>query len=91
MPPKLPVSDSADQFPLRPIVMLPCPCRAAILFVNRMQAGSLCLKTITDVEASRLSFKPQLRLGRRDQGGQNETEQPDHSASSSDSITASTR
>src|SRR5450631_1889555 len=38
-----------------------------------------------------LSFKPQLRLGWRGQDGQNETEQPDHSASLSDSITASTR
>src|ERR1700674_2341759 len=38
-----------------------------------------------------LSFKPQLRLERRGQDGQNETEQPDHSASLGDSITASTR
>jgi hypothetical protein len=38
-----------------------------------------------------LSFKPQLRLEWRGQDGQNETEQPDHSASLSDSITASTR
>src|SRR6202158_5707588 len=36
-----------------------------------------------------LSFKPHLRLERRD--GQSETEQPDHSASLGDSITASTR
>src|SRR5258706_5404524 len=36
-----------------------------------------------------LSFKPQLRLERRGQDGQNETEQPDHSAS--DSITSSTQ
>src|SRR5258707_3535075 len=38
-----------------------------------------------------LSFKPQLRLERRGQDGQNETEQPDHSASLGDSITSSTR
>src|ERR1019366_5381363 len=38
-----------------------------------------------------LSFKPQLRLEWRGQDGQNETEQPDHSASLSDSITSSTR
>ena len=38
-----------------------------------------------------LSLKPQLRLERRGQDGQNETEQPDHSASLSDSITSSTR
>jgi hypothetical protein len=38
-----------------------------------------------------LSFKPQLRLKWRGQHGQNETEQPDHSASLGDSITASTR
>jgi hypothetical protein len=38
-----------------------------------------------------LSFKPQLRLEWRGQNGQNETEQPDHSASLADSITASTQ
>src|ERR1700722_13108226 len=38
-----------------------------------------------------LSFKPQLRLEWRGQDGQKETEQPNHSASLSDSITASTR
>src|SRR6266481_5070082 len=38
-----------------------------------------------------LSFKPQLRLEWRGQDSQNETEQPDHSASSGDSITSSTR
>src|SRR5450759_1522286 len=38
-----------------------------------------------------LSFKPQLRLEWRGQDGQNETEQPDHSASLSDSVTSSTR
>jgi hypothetical protein len=38
-----------------------------------------------------LSFKPQLRLEWRGQDGQNEKEQPDHSASLGDSITASTR
>src|SRR5271156_4396602 len=38
-----------------------------------------------------LSFKPQLRLEWRGHNGQNETEQPDHSASLSDSITSSTR
>jgi hypothetical protein len=38
-----------------------------------------------------LSFKPQRRLEWRGQDGQNETEQPDHSASLSDSITSSTR
>jgi hypothetical protein len=38
-----------------------------------------------------LSFKPQLRLEWRGQDGQNETEQPNHSASSGDSITSSTR
>src|SRR6266403_4190283 len=38
-----------------------------------------------------LSFKPQLRLERRGQDGQNETEQPDHSTSLGDSITSSTR
>src|ERR1700682_192714 len=38
-----------------------------------------------------LSFKPQLRLERRGQDGQSETEQPDHSASLCDSITLSTQ
>ena len=38
-----------------------------------------------------LGFKPQLRLEWRGQDGQNETEQPDHSASLGDSITSSTR
>jgi hypothetical protein len=38
-----------------------------------------------------LSLKPQLRLEWRGQDGQNETEQPDHSASLGDSIAASTR
>jgi hypothetical protein len=38
-----------------------------------------------------LSFKPQLRLEWRGQDGQNETEQPDHSASLGDAITSSTR
>src|SRR6202165_3296775 len=38
-----------------------------------------------------LGFKPQLRLKWRGQDGQNETEQPDHSASLGDSITSSTR
>src|SRR6202171_1770986 len=37
-----------------------------------------------------LSFKPQLRLEWRGEDGQNETEQPDHSASLGDSITSST-
>src|SRR5450631_3519852 len=37
-----------------------------------------------------LSLKPQLRLEWRGQGGQNETKQPDHSASLGDSITSST-
>jgi hypothetical protein len=38
-----------------------------------------------------LGFKPQLRLEWRGQHGQNETEQPDHSTSLGDSITASTQ
>src|SRR5258708_9548083 len=38
-----------------------------------------------------LSLKPQLRLERRGQDGQSETEKPDHSASLGDSITSSTR
>src|SRR4030088_315971 len=38
-----------------------------------------------------LSLKPYLRLERRGQDGQHETEQPDHSASLGDSITSSTR
>src|ERR1700737_3974517 len=38
-----------------------------------------------------LSLKPQLRPEWRGQDGQNETEQPDHSASLSDSIRSSTR
>src|ERR1700675_4280724 len=38
-----------------------------------------------------LSFKPQLRLEWRGQDGQNETEQPDHSASLGDSIRSSTQ
>jgi hypothetical protein len=38
-----------------------------------------------------LSFKPQLRLEGRGQYGQDETEQPDHSASLGDSITSLTR
>src|SRR3978361_1369726 len=37
-----------------------------------------------------LGFKPQLRLEWRGQDGQNETEQPDHSASLGDSIKSST-
>jgi hypothetical protein len=38
-----------------------------------------------------LSFKPQLRLEWRGQDAQNETKQPDHSASLGDSIAASTQ
>jgi len=38
-----------------------------------------------------LRRKPALRLERRGQYGQNEAEQPDHSASLGDSITSSTR
>jgi hypothetical protein len=38
-----------------------------------------------------LSLKPQLRLEWRDQDGQNETEQPYHSASLGDSIAPSRR
>src|SRR5882762_6921362 len=38
-----------------------------------------------------LGFKPHLRLEWRGQDGQNETEQPDHSASLDDSIASSTR
>jgi hypothetical protein len=38
-----------------------------------------------------LSFKPYLRLEWRGQDGQDETEQPDHSASLGDSIASSTR
>src|SRR5258707_9368063 len=38
-----------------------------------------------------LSLKPHLRLEWRGQDGQNETEQPDHSASLGDSITSSTQ
>jgi hypothetical protein len=38
-----------------------------------------------------LGFKPNLRLERRGQDGQNETEQPDHSAILGDSITSPTR
>src|SRR5258706_6513838 len=38
-----------------------------------------------------LRLKPALRLEWRGQHGQNETEQPDHSASLGDSITSSTR
>src|SRR5882757_7424775 len=38
-----------------------------------------------------LSFKPQPRLEWRGQDGQNETEQPDHSASLGDSTTSSTQ
>jgi hypothetical protein len=38
-----------------------------------------------------LGFKPYLRLEWRGQDGQDETEQPDHSASLGDSITSSTR
>src|SRR5258707_15263681 len=37
-----------------------------------------------------LSLQSQLRLERRGQDGQNETEQPDHSASLDDSITSAT-
>src|SRR5450432_3499787 len=38
-----------------------------------------------------LSLKPQLRLEWRGQDGQNETKQPDHSASLGDFFTSSTR
>src|ERR1700757_4838190 len=38
-----------------------------------------------------LRLKPALRLERRGQDGQNETEQPNHSASLGDSITSSTQ
>src|SRR5258706_14055821 len=42
-------------------------------------------------ENSILGLKPALRLEWRGKDGQNETEQPDHSASLGDSITSSTR
>jgi hypothetical protein len=35
------------------------------------------------------SLKPDLRLERRSQGGQDETQKPDHSASLGDSVTSS--
>jgi hypothetical protein len=38
-----------------------------------------------------LCFKSTLRLERRSQDGQNETEQPDHSANLGDSVTSSTQ
>jgi hypothetical protein len=38
-----------------------------------------------------LGFKPQLRLEWRGQDGQDETEQPNHSASLGDSVTSPTR
>jgi len=38
-----------------------------------------------------LCFKSTLRLERRSQDGQNETEQPNHSASLGDSVTSSTQ
>jgi hypothetical protein len=38
-----------------------------------------------------LSFKPQLRPEWRAQGGQDETEYPDHSSSLDDSVASSTR
>src|ERR1700686_3708615 len=51
--------------------------------------------TLQDIQLmsqhSVLSFNPQLRLEWRGQDGQNETEQPDHSASLGDSITSSTQ
>src|SRR5258708_29349702 len=42
-------------------------------------------------ERSILCLKPALRLEWRGQDGQNETEQPDHSANLGDSVTSSTR
>ena len=46
---------------------------------------------LADVANRILRLKPALRLEWRGQDGQNETEQPDHSASSGDSITSSTQ
>jgi hypothetical protein len=54
-------------------------------------AGGLSASTIRASRHRVLSLKPHLRLEWRGQDGQNETEQPDHSASLGDSITASTR
>src|SRR5580704_18365411 len=42
-------------------------------------------------ESGIFGLKPDLRLEWRGQGGQNETQKPDHSASLGDSITSSTR
>jgi hypothetical protein len=62
------------------------------LFVTRTRPCRLRLKDIQLMSQYRvLSFKPQLRLEWRGHDGQNETEQPDHSASLGDSITSSTR
>jgi hypothetical protein len=60
-------------------------------FVSRTRPCGLRLKTFKMSKHRVLNFKPQRRLEWRGQDGQNETEQPDHSASLSDSIMASTR
>src|SRR5450755_205843 len=62
------------------------------LFGSRMRPRTLRLKNHQLMSKHRvLSLKPQLRLERRGQDGQNETKQPDHSASLGDSITSSTQ
>jgi hypothetical protein len=61
------------------------------LFVSRTRPSAYALRQSLMSKHRILSFKPQLRLEWRGQDGQNETEQPDHSANLGDSITASTR
>src|SRR5215831_6144300 len=58
-------------------------------FVSRTQPRRCGSRLSTDVAASVLGFKPQLRLEWRGQDGQSEAEKPDHPASLSDSNAAS--
>src|SRR5712671_3702503 len=76
-------------------------CRKPAIQLDKEQAITVCEPDATMWPAPQdnqlmskyrvLSFKPQLRLEWRGQDGQNETEQPNHSASLGDSITPSTR
>ena len=62
------------------------------MFVSRTRPCRLRLKATNLMSKHRvLSLKPPLPLEWRGQDGQNETEQPEHSASSGDSITSSTQ
>jgi hypothetical protein len=86
-----------DLWPTSPSTRFPTPVTAKadpVPIMVRQPHATMQLAT-QDIQLvskhSVLSFKPQLRLEWRAQGGQDETEYPDHSSSLDDSVASSTR